>query len=185
MPLPLLPLQILWMNLVTDGLPALALGVEPPERNAMKRPPYRLSESIFGQGMGWHIIWVGLLMAMVSLGMGYWAWRAGHEHWQSMVFTTLTLSQMGHVLAIRSDRESLFKRGLFSNMPLFIAVTTTTGLQLALLYTPVLQSIFKTMPLSPVELVISLGLSSMIFWAVELEKMLRRRRSPTSFGSAP
>ena len=185
MPLPLLPLQILWMNLVTDGLPALALGVEPPERNAMKRPPYRLSESIFGQGMGWHIIWVGLLMAVVSLGMGYWAWRAGHEHWQSMVFTTLTLSQMGHVLAIRSDRESLFKRGVFSNMPLLIAVIITTGLQLALLYTPFLQSFFKTMPLSPFELVISLGLSSVIFWAVELEKMLKRRQSPTSSGSAP
>jgi Ca2+-transporting ATPase len=184
MPLPLLPLQILWMNLVTDGLPALALGVEPPERNAMKRPPYRLSESIFGQGMGWHIIWIGLLMAVVSLGMGYWAWRAGHEHWQSMVFTTLTLSQMGHVLAIRSDRESLFKRGLFSNMPLLIAVIITTGLQLALLYTPVLQSFFKTMPLSPLELVISLGLSSVIFWAVELEKMLKRQKNPASSASA-
>jgi P-type Ca2+ transporter type 2C len=180
MPLPLLPLQILWMNLVTDGLPALALGVEPPEQNAMRRPPYRLSESIFGRGMGWHIIWVGVLMAAVSLGMGCWAWRAGHEHWQSMVFTTLTLSQMGHVLAIRSDRESLFTRGLLSNTPLLIAVIMTTGLQLMLLYTPVLQQLFKTMPLSPLELAVSLGLSSVIFWAVELEKMLKRRKSPSS-----
>ena len=185
MPLPLLPLQILWMNLVTDGLPALALSVEPPERNAMKRPPYRLHESIFGQGMGWHIIWVGLLMAVVSLGMGYWAWRANHEHWQSMVFTTLTLSQMGHVLAIRSDRESLFKRGLLSNRPLLIAVIITTGLQLALLYTPFLRSFFKTMPLSLLELVISLGLSSVIFWAVELEKMLKRRRRIACSATTP
>ena len=77
MPLPLVPLQILWINLVTDGLPSLALSVEPPERDVMKRPPRNPRESIFGQGLAVHIIWVGLLMGVVSVGMGWWAFRAG------------------------------------------------------------------------------------------------------------
>src|SRR5579864_2957279 len=76
MPLPLLPLQILWMNLVTDGLPALALGVEPPEYDAMRRPPYPPNETIFARGMGRHVIWAGLLMGLLSIGTGYWYWRA-------------------------------------------------------------------------------------------------------------
>ncbi|MFN2166882.1 MAG: cation-translocating P-type ATPase, partial [Anaerolineae bacterium] len=101
MPLPLLPLQILWINLVTDGLPGLALGVEPPEPDTMNRPPHHPQENIFGRGLGRHVIWVGLLMGLVSLGMGYWTWRAGWANWQTMIFTTLTLSQMGHALAVR------------------------------------------------------------------------------------
>ncbi len=117
MPLPLLPLQILWINLVTDGLPGLALSVEPPEPGVMQRKPFHPKENIFGRGMGWHILWVGLLMGIVSLGMGYWAWSTGRHDWQTMIFTTLTLSQMGHALAIRSGRRigfqdrSIFKPG--------------------------------------------------------------------------
>ncbi len=122
MPLPLLPLQILWINLVTDGLPGLALAVEPKERDTMQRPPHNPSENIFGRGMGRHIIWVGLLMGLVSLLVGWVAWRAGNPAWQTLVFTTLTLSQMGHVLAIRSDRYSLFTIGFWSNKPLLGAV---------------------------------------------------------------
>jgi Ca2+-transporting ATPase len=96
MPLPLLPLQILWINLVTDGLPGLALTVEPAERGTMRRSPYHPQENIFRRGMGRDILWIGLLMGLVSLGMGYWAWTTGHSTWQTMVFTTLTLSQMGN-----------------------------------------------------------------------------------------
>ena len=79
MPLPLLPLQILWINLVTDGLPGLALGVEPAEKGIMRRSPYHPNENIFGRGMGRHILWVGLLMGIVSLGMGFWAWTNGRS----------------------------------------------------------------------------------------------------------
>jgi Ca2+-transporting ATPase len=176
MPLPLLPLQILWINLVTDGLPGLALGVEPPEPDTMRRPPHHPQESIFGRGLGRHVIWVGLLMGLVSLGMGYSTWRAGWENWQTMLFTTLTLSQMGHALAVRSN-DSLFKAGLLSNKALLSAVLLTFGLQLAVVYVPFLQNLFKTTALSVSELAISLVLSTIVFWGVELEKWFIRRSS--------
>jgi Ca2+-transporting ATPase len=176
MPLPLLPLQILWINLVTDGLPGLALAVEPSEPGVMQRKPFHPRENIFGRGMGWHILWVGLLMGVVSLGMGYWAWSTGRHDWQTMVFTTLTLSQMGNALAIRSGKESIFKIGFFSNRALLGAVLLTFVLQMAVVYVPFLQALFKTVALPPLGLAISLGLSMVVFWGVELEKWFLRRR---------
>jgi Ca2+-transporting ATPase len=176
LPLPLLPLQILWVNLVTDGLPGLALGVEPAERDTMHRPPYPPTENIFGRGVGRHILWVGVLMGAVTLAVGYVYWRAGSEAWQTMVFTTLTLSQMGNVLAIRSSRDSLFQQGLGSNKALLAAVTLTFVLQLAVTYLPFLQAVFHTKALSLTDLGVALGLSTVVFWAVELEKLLIRRR---------
>ena len=176
MPLPLLPLQILWINLTTDGLPALALGVEPAERHLMRRPPYSPQENIFSRGLGWNIIWVGILMGLVSLGTGYWYWVNDRPSWQTMVFTVLTLSQMGNALAIRSERDSLFQIGLLSNQPLLGAVTLTLGLQLAVIYVPLLQQLFQTTALSWEELTVCLALSTVVFWCVELEKWLLRRR---------
>jgi len=176
MPLPLTALQILWINLVTDGLPGLALAVEPAERGTMRRPPYPPSQSIFARGMSRYILWVGLLMGLVSLALGYWAWVTGRPAWQTMVFTTLTLSQMGNVLAVRSDDESLFKIGLFTNRPLLGAVALTFALQLAVIYWRPLQEIFRTQALTVFELGLCLGLSTIVFWAVEIEKWLRRRR---------
>jgi Ca2+-transporting ATPase len=178
MPLPLLPLQILWMNLVTDGLPALALGVEPAERDTMRRPPHPPNENIFARGMGRHIIWVGLLMACLSLSVGYGYWRASHPNWQTMLFTTLTLSQMAHVMAIRSERSSLFRIGLFSNIFLLAAVMLTVVFQVGLIYVPFLQTVFSTRPLSALDLGLSFSLSTVIFGAVELEKWLIRSRQP-------
>lgn len=175
LPIPLLPIHILWINLVTDGLPGLALAIEPEERGIMQRPPRPPQESIFAQGMWQHILWVGLLMGGISLFSQGWAYYTGSAHWQSMVFTVLSLSQMGHVLAIRSERESLFGQGLFSNMPLLGAVLLTFGLQMAVLYVPTLQPIFKTEALSRDELLICLALSSVVFFAVEIEKWMRRR----------
>jgi len=179
MPLPLLPLQILWMNLVTDGLPALALGVEPAEDDAMRRPPHAPNESIFARGLGRHVLWVGLLMAAVSLSMGFWYWSAGREQWQTMLFTTLTLSQMAHILAIRTERISLFRAGLFSNTALLGAVLLTFFLQMAIVELPFFQNIFKTVGLSLLDLTISLLLSSIIFWAVETEKWIARASQVT------
>jgi Ca2+-transporting ATPase len=176
MPLPLLPLQILWMNLVTDGLPALALGLEPPEQDAMRRPPHPPGESIFARGLGRHVIWVGLLMCALAGGAGYWYWKNSDPRWQTILFTTLTLSQMAHVMAIRSERQSLFRIGIFSNRPLLGAVAMTVLLQLALIYVPFLQTFFQTMALPPFELALTLELSAVVFWAVELEKWLARRR---------
>jgi Ca2+-transporting ATPase len=122
-----------------------------------------------------HILWIGLLMAGVSLFSQGWAYFTGSDHWQSMVFTVLTLSQMGHVLAVRSESESLFSQGIFSNLPLLAAVVLTFILQMAVLYLPILQPIFKTQALSLSELLLCLALSSIVFFAVELEKWMRRR----------
>ena len=184
MPLPLLPLQILSMNLVTDGLPALALGVEPAEPDAMHRPPYPPNERIFSRGLGRHVIWVGLLMGILSLGPGYWYWREGDPNWQTLLFTTLTLSQMANVMAIRSERQSLFRIGLMSNKPLLGAVSLTMVLQLALVYVPFLQALFKTNPLPLPDLALTMVLSAIIFAAVEIEKWILRRRQRDSGNSS-
>ena len=176
MPLPLLPLQLLWINLVSDGPPALALGVEPAERDAMRRPPRAPEESLFGRGIAYHIIWVGLLMGLVSLGAGYWYWSGLHPAWQTLVFTNLALSQMANVLAVRSERDPLWRIGLGSNKPLLGAVALTVVLQLAVVYVPFLQGVFHTTPLSLVDLLVCLALASIVFWAVELAKWLKRRQ---------
>ncbi|MHB8825143.1 MAG: cation-translocating P-type ATPase [Thiobacillus sp.] len=175
LPIPLLPIHILWINLVTDGLPGLALANEHAERNLMQRPPRPPKESIFAHGMWQHILWVGLLMGGVSLLTQAWAIHTGSAHWQSMVFTVLTLSQLGHVLAIRSERESLFSQGVLSNRLLVGALLLTFALQMAVLYVPWLNPIFKTEPLSLGELAACLALSSVVFFGVEIEKWLARR----------
>jgi Ca2+-transporting ATPase len=175
LPLPLLAIQILWINLVSDGLPGLALAAEPVDRRAMARQPRPPAESLFAHGLGIHAIWVGLLMAGVTLMTQAWSLNNGIEHWQSITFTVLTLSQMGHALAIRSETESLFTLGLGSNRPLLGAVLLTFALQAAVLYLPWMNAVFKTDPLSAGELALCLGLSSVVFFAVEVEKWLIRR----------
>ncbi|MDH4226773.1 MAG: cation-translocating P-type ATPase [Deltaproteobacteria bacterium] len=179
LPIPLLPIHILWINLVTDGLPGLALSAEPEEREIMKRPPRHPKESIFAHGLGAHAIWVGLLMGFTTLFTQAWAIKTGHGHWQTMTFTVLCLSQMGHVLAIRTETESLFTRGLFSNKPLLGAFALTFALQMAVIYVPALQPIFKTEALTMSELAFTLAMSSVVFIAVEAEKLVRRRFIPT------
>lgn len=175
--LPLLPLQILWVNLVTDGLPGLALTMEPAERNTMQRKPHNPQENIFGRGMGWSILWIGLLMGLVSLGIGIWGHRGDHAAtWQTMLFTTLTLSQMGNAMATRSESESLFKIGLLSNKSMLGAVLLTFVLQLAVIYVPFLQDIFNTQALSWMELGISLVFSLIVFFAIEAVKRYSNRK---------
>lgn len=177
LPIPLLPIHILWINLVTDGLPALALSVEPGEGDVMKRPPRHPKESVFAHGLGTHAIWVGLLMAAITLSVLFFETRRGNENWQTMVFTTLCLAQLAHVLAIRSEKESLFRIGLFSNKYLLGAVALTFVMQMATIYVPALNGIFKTHALTMGELVITVALSSLVLVAVEIEKLIRRRRS--------
>ena len=177
MPLPLVPLQILWINLVTDGLPGLALAVEQGERGIMQRPPFHPQESIFSRGMGNRILWIGFLMGIVSLGIGYIYWlNDPNGPWQTMVFTTLTLAQMGNALAIRSNIDSVFTIGLFSNTLMVIAVSITFILQLALIYIPFLQGFFTTEALSLRDLLIAWAASSVIFVVVEVSKWIRRQR---------
>ncbi|MHB1142725.1 MAG: calcium-translocating P-type ATPase, PMCA-type [Sulfuricaulis sp.] len=175
LPIPLLPIHILWINLVTDGLPGLALAAEKEERGVMQRPPRPPKESIFAHGMWQHILWVGVLMGAASLFTQAWAIHTGNGHWQTMVFTVLTLSQLGHVLAIRSETDSLFRQGVFSNLPLIGAVLFTFGLQMATIYVPWLNPIFKTEALTFDEIVFCLAMSSLVFIGVEIEKWMVRR----------
>ena len=178
MPLPILPIQILWINLVTDSFPALALGVEPAEKNVMNRPPRDPKESIFARGLWQHIIWVGLLMSFGTLGVMAWGLKYDDlDHARSMVFFTLAGFQMFHVMAIRSERESIFTLGLLSNKALLGAVVLTFILQLMITYTPILQRIFKTAPLSSIELFICVTISFSVFIAVEVEKAYFRLKS--------
>ncbi len=173
MPLPLLPLQILWINLVTDGLPGLALAVEPAEPGTMSRPPYRPNERIFNREMVRDILWIGLLMAGASLALGYWEWTRDAtqtSYWRTIIFTVLTISQMGNALATRSDRVPIWRNGLLSNKSLLAAVALTLGLQLAVIYTPAMQTVFRTVPLSLGDLAICLALGSIVFSTVEVRK---------------
>jgi Ca2+-transporting ATPase len=174
LPVPLLPVQILWVNLVTDGLPAIALGLEPAERASMRRPPRPPDESILGRGLWQHALWVGLTMAAVCLGL-LAAARAAGWPWQTMVFTTLALLQLGHALAVRSERDSFFTLGVRSNPLLLGAVAGIVAVQLALVYVPALHPVFETEALGPLQLTVVLVASTTAFVAVEIEKWLRRR----------
>jgi Ca2+-transporting ATPase len=176
LPIPFLAIHILWINLVTDGLPGLALASEPPEENIMNRPPRNPKLNIFADGMAWHILWVGLLMGLVTIAVQAWAINTKNTHWQTMAFTTLCFSQMGHVIAVRSDRQSIFKIGIFSNKPLLWALLLSFTLQMMIIYTPFFNDIFKTQPLTLYELGIIILVSTILFWAVEIEKWIKRKR---------
>jgi Ca2+-transporting ATPase len=160
---------------VTDGLPGLALAAEPEERGTMHRPPRPPQESVFANGMWQHMLWVGLLIGALSLLAQAWAIHEGSEHWRTMAFTVLTLTQLAHVMAIRSERDSLFRQGLTSNLPLLGAVVFTLALQIAVIYVPYLNALLSTHPLTAAELALCLALSSVVFFAVEAEKWLVRR----------
>ncbi|MFZ1371051.1 MAG: cation transporting ATPase C-terminal domain-containing protein, partial [Ferruginibacter sp.] len=176
LPVALLPIHILWINLVSDGLPAISLSFEKAEKNIMSRPPRPPQQTVFANGRGLHMIWVGMLMAGIALAAQGWAINNG-LHWQTIVFNVLCLCQMGHVLAIRSENQSLFSIGIFSNKPLLGAVLIAFLLQFMITYTPVLQPVFKTESLSLFEFLIVGAASSIVFFAVELEKIITGRRS--------
>ena len=174
LPIPLLPIQILWINLVTDGLPGLALTSEPSEEMIMNRPPRPPKESVFSHGIGWSVVWVGLLIGFICIFTQAISIKYGF-HWQTMVFTVLCLSQLGNVMAIRSEKKSLFSQGLLSNKPLLGAFVLTFVVQMAVIYIPFLNPIFKTEALTIGELALALLLSAVVFVAVEIDKLLRRR----------
>ncbi len=144
--IPLLPIHILWINLVTDGLPGLALAAEPAEKDIMKKPPTDPKENIFAGKLGMHIIVNGILLAVVALGMQYWAVQQGLDvpQQQTMVFTVLCFAQLAAALSVRSFRRSILAINPLTNPGLIGSVILTIGLQLCLLYIPALNGIFKT-----------------------------------------
>ena len=183
---PLAPLQILWMNLVTDGLPALALAMEPAEPTVMQRPPYDPRESIFARGLGSYMVRVGLVLAVLTIALMAWAYHYTHrpgyvgnpDTWKTMVFTTLCIAQMGHALAVRSESQLTLQLNPLSNPYVWGSVLLTTALQLLLIYVPVLQRFFGLHPLSGIELLICFGFSALVFVWLEMEKLVLGKVAP-------
>ena len=177
MPVALLPLQLLWLNLMTDGLLGLGLGVEPAEKGTMRRPPRDPQAGIFSGGMGIHVLWVGLLIGAVALLAGWLTLDLPDNTWQTMIFTTLAFLQVGQALASRSSRESFFTMGLTSNPVLLALAVLTVILQLVVIYVPFLDRFFEVVPLGVRELLLAVFLGSAAFWAIEIEKWFLRRRT--------
>ena len=178
LPVPLLAIHILWINLITDGLPGLALAYEPSEAGSMQRPPTDPKQTIFANGLGWFIVLVGALVGGLTIGVESWALRRGIAHWQTMAFTVLCFSQLGLALAIRSRQESIFSIGLLTNKPMLGAVGLTIALHLLIVYVPFFNGIFSTQALTWAELGITVAVSSLAFWAVELQKLISRKKGP-------
>ncbi|MCB8969114.1 MAG: cation-translocating P-type ATPase [Ardenticatenaceae bacterium] len=177
------PLQLLWLNLLTDGLLGLGLGVEPAEKGVMKRSPRSPQASLFNDGLGGHIIWVGVLIGVIALLIAYAAFDPAHSEddtWQTMLFTTLAFLQVGQALASRSGRESFFALGWRSNPTLLWLTFLVVALQLVVIYLPALETFFAVDPLTLPELLLSVVLGSTAFFAIELEKWWLRRRTALS-----
>ncbi len=173
LPLPLLPIQILWMNLLTDSLPGLSLTAEVPEPNIMERPPRDPKEGIFSQGRGLFILKYGLLIGISTLLFMYFA-KINDLKWQTMIFTALVIGRMSVVISVRSFIDSVFKIGFFSNKALILSILLTITLQLLIVYVPAFNHIFHTEPLSLKELKYTLALASIVFIATELEKLIKK-----------
>ena len=176
LPLPLLPVQILWINLVTDGLPALALVAEPSEKDIMLKPPRKPNANIFSDNLGKKILAMGFFMGILTLTSQVVLINEGHENWQTMIFTILCFSQLWHVLAIRSETKTLFTLGIFTNMYLIGAVLFTVGLQLLIIYVPSIGVFFHASPLTFQELLFCFLMSSLVFVVLELSKVVGRKR---------
>jgi len=176
MPLPLLPLQILWMNLVTDGPPALALGVEPAEKNVMKRPPYSQVKGIFSRELVSFIAVIGILISATAIGAAWELWHLGDPAWQTTVFTVLVITQLIVALESRSEKESLFRMNFFANRSMAGAFVLVAGLQLAVIYTPIGNRIFATVPMPVSDLAITAAVSLLSLFFIEAWKFVLRRR---------
>jgi len=173
-PIPLLPLQLLWLNLLTDGLLGLGMGVEGPEHDTMRRPPYSPKEGVFSRGGLMQVTWVGGLIGALALALGAYYFFNGHEEWQTMVFTFLAFAQVFQALASRSSKDSLFKMGVLSNPMLAAIAVLVVALQLAVLYIPFLSGFFDVLPLSLCDLSIAAGAGVLVFVAMEVEKLIKK-----------
>ena len=173
LPLPLLPIQILWVNLVTDGFPALALGVEPIESDVMKRPPRPVNEKVVTRTQAYLMLAQGGFIAFCSLlsfCFVLFVKRGGITEARTAAFVVLAVSQLFHSFNCRNITESLFKIGLFTNKKLLLAGVFSFLLQMAVVYVPFLQGVFKTEPLSGTAWLLVILISSFPFWAMELIK---------------
>ncbi|WP_246940100.1 calcium-translocating P-type ATPase, SERCA-type [Bacillus pinisoli] len=162
LPLPLVPIQILWVNLVTDGLPAMALGLDQPEGDVMKRAPRNPREGVFARGLAWKIVSRGFLIGGVTIAafmIVYTNDPSNLMYAQTIAFATLVMAQLIHVFDCRSDR-SVFHRNPFENMYLVFAVISSILLMLVVIYYPPLQPVFHTMAIEPRDWLLILGMSA-------------------------
>jgi len=171
-PIPLLPLQLLWLNLLTDGLLGLGMGVEKSEGDTMKRPPYAPSEGVFSRGAGRQTIWVGIVIGALGLGLGSWYFFSGDPAWQTMIFTSLAFAQVGQAFASRSTRESLFAVGLSTNPLLLGMAVLVCVLQLAVIYIPPVADFFGVIALDAGDLILAVSSGVVVFLMIEIEKKL-------------
>ncbi|MCR8845251.1 calcium-translocating P-type ATPase, SERCA-type [Paenibacillus sp. SC116] len=181
LPLPLVPIQILWVNLVTDGLPAMALGVDQAEKDLMEQRPRGAKENIFGRRLGWKIISRGFLIGICTLAAFWLTLKADNSsqqlvHAQSVAFATLVMAQLIHVFDCRSSR-SIFHRNLFQNKYLVLAVLSSVVLLLAVLYVEALQPIFKTVPLSLRDWTITLVMAGIPTFLLGFGSIISGRKS--------
>ncbi len=172
---PMIPLQILWLNLLTDGLLCLGMGVEPTEKDVMKRRPFPSNDHIFSDGGARHVIETGLLIGVVSLSMGAWYFFQGLAQWQTILFTALAFSQIGQALAMRSSTESFFHIGFLSNRVMAAMIILVGVLQIIGIYSPWMQKFLMTKPLSAVDLMICILAGGIVFVYLEMRKSIRRR----------
>ena len=175
-PVALLPLQLLWLNLMTDGLLGLALGVEPAEPQVMRRPPHAPGGSIWNGGLGVQAAWTGVLIGVASLTVGYLYEAHDRAEWQTMIFTSLAFLQIFQAIGTRSTTESLRSIGLWSNPVMASTVAAVGALQLAALYTP-LHRFLDLEPLAAGDLAVCVGLGASLLAALESAKAWHRRRA--------
>lgn len=174
MSLPLMPLQILWVNLVSDGLPALALSVEPAEAGIMKRPPNSTKTNLLGTSW-WMLILTGFVISVFALGNGFFLHEINDPSWRTVLFSTLVFSQLFFTLCVRT-KNSIFKESLLKNKMIILSLVLGFILQLMVIYVPFLQAAFSTVALSGFELFLSLVLGSSILWIYEVVKFIRRKK---------
>jgi Ca2+-transporting ATPase len=175
--IPLLPIHILWINLVTDGLPGIALVAEPAEEGIMHRPPRPPKENLFAGGLILKIIFSAIVLTLSALFIQWWAVKEGYDvkTQQTMVFTTLCFVQLGNALSVRAVYHSLFVKGIFANKGMWGAIILTVILQLLIVYIPFLQPVFKTTTLNSnaIELISLVTLASLL--CIELMKYLSNK----------
>lgn len=182
LPLPLLPVQILWVNLVTDGLPAMALGVDPNNHDIMNRPPRQPRESVFSRGLSFKIITRGFQIGIstVLVFSGVYFLKNDLTMARTMAFCTLVFSQMFHVFDCRSEMFSIFEIGMFKNKYLIFATVCSVFMQLLVVYHPFMREIFATVPLGLSDWLVVLCISGWTFIIGAIKHLFFRRRVPRS-----
>ncbi len=177
-PTALLPLQLLWLNLMTDGILGMSMGFEKAEQGVMSRAPHNPSSGIFSGGVGVQILWIGALIGALGLAVGFGYAQAGLPQWQTMIFLSIAFTQIFQALGTRSSTQSLFQIGVFSNPVMWLAIAIVLALTLgAMAISAIGQTFLGLIPLAPADYGVALCLGVVLFVAIEIEKAARRWRA--------